>query len=55
MSTEAGQFQLVPSMGSAGDCYDNALIKAFWSRTQVELLDTQRWKTRIELANAILT
>jgi putative transposase len=44
---------LVPSMGSVGDCFDNALIEAFWSRMQVELLDTRRWKTRIELANAI--
>jgi hypothetical protein len=44
----------VPSMGSVGDCYDNAMIEAFWSRMQVELLDRQRWKTRIELANAIL-
>jgi putative transposase len=44
---------LVPSMGSVGDCYDNAMIEAFWSRMQVELLDTRRWKTRVELANAI--
>jgi len=44
---------LVPSMGSVGDCYDNAMIEAFWSRMQVELLDTRRWRTRIELANAI--
>ena len=42
-----------PSMGSAGDCYDNAVIESFWSRMQVELLDTRRWKTRVELANAI--
>ncbi len=40
-------------MGSIGDCYDNAMIEAFWSRMQVELLDTRRWKTRVELANAI--
>ena len=45
---------LVPSMGSIGDCYDNAVIESFWSRMQVELLDRQRWRTRIELANAIL-
>ncbi len=32
---------------------DNAMIEAFWSRMQVELLDTRRWKTRVELANAI--
>lgn len=44
---------LVPSMGSVGDCYDNGLIESFWSRMQVELLDTRRWRTRVELANAI--
>ena len=44
---------LVPSMGSVGDCYDNAMIESFWSRMQVELLDRKRWKTRVELANAI--
>lgn len=44
---------LVPSMGSIGDCFDNAMIESFWSRMQVELLDRQRWNTRIELANAI--
>jgi len=44
---------LVPSMGSIGDCYDNAVIESFWGRMQTELLDRQRWKTRIELANAI--
>ena len=44
---------LVPSMGSVGDRYDNSMIEAFWSRMQVELLDRHRWKTRVELANAI--
>jgi len=44
---------LVPSMGSVGDCYDNAMIESFWSRMQVELLDRKRWKTRVELSNAI--
>ena len=42
-------------MGSIGDCYDNGMIEAFWSRMQVELLDTQTWDTRIELANAMFT
>ena len=27
-------------------------MEAFWSRMQVELLDRQRWSTRVELANA---
>lgn len=44
---------LLPSMGSVGDCFDNAMMESFWSRMQVELLDRQRWNTRIELANAI--
>ena len=44
---------LLPSMGSIGDCFDNAVIESFWSRMQVELLDRQRWNTRVELANAI--
>ena len=44
---------LLPSMGSVGDCFDNAMIESFWSRMQVELLDRKRWSTRIELASAI--
>ena len=44
---------LVPSMGSIGDCYDNDMMEAFWGRMQTELLDRRRWRTRIELANAI--
>ena len=43
----------MPSTGSVGDCYDNAMIESFWSRMQVELLDRHRWRTRVELANAI--
>ncbi len=37
-------------MGLVGDCYDNSMIEAFWSRMQVELLDTRRWRTRMESA-----
>jgi len=44
---------LLPSMGAVGVCFDNAMIESFWSRMQVELLDRQPWKTRVELANAI--
>ena len=40
-------------MGSIGDCYDNGMMESFWSRMQVELLNRRRWRTRIELANAI--
>jgi len=44
---------LLPSMGTIGDAYDNAVIESFWARMQTELLDRQRWRTRVELANAI--
>ncbi len=44
---------LLPSMGSIGDCFDNAMVESFWARMQVELLNRKRWKTRVELANAI--
>jgi putative transposase len=44
---------LLSSMGSVGDCDDNAMMEGFWSRMQVELLDQRRWRTRVELANAI--
>ena len=36
---------LLPLMGSVGDCYDNAMIESFWSRMQVELMNTRRWRT----------
>ena len=40
-------------MGSIGDCYDNAVIESFWGRVQTKLLNRRRWRTRIELANAL--
>ena len=44
---------LLGSMGSVGDCYDNATMESFWGTMQLELLDTREWQTRDELANAI--
>ncbi len=44
---------LVPSMGTIGDCYDNGMMESFWARMQVELLNRRRWRTRLDLANAI--
>jgi putative transposase len=44
---------LLPSLGTVGDPYDNAVVESFWARMQVELLNRRRWTTRIELANAI--
>jgi hypothetical protein len=44
---------LAPSMGAVGSAYDNAMVESFWGRMQVELFNRRRWKTRVELANAI--
>ena len=40
-------------MSSVGDCYNNAMVKSFWSLMQVELLDRKRWKTCVELVTAM--
>jgi transposase InsO family protein len=45
--------RLLPSMGTIGDAYDNAVIESFWGRMQTELLDRKRGRTRVELANEI--
>jgi putative transposase len=42
-----------PSMGSAGDCYDNALCESFFATLECELLDRQRFKTQAEARMAI--
>ena len=44
---------LMPSFGSVGDGLDNAMMESFWSSMQIELLNRRKWKTRVELANAI--
>ena len=44
---------LLGSMGTVGDCYDNSMMESFWGTLQIELLDTKKWATRSELANAV--
>src|SRR5690606_3555587 len=48
--SEAG---LVGSMGSVGDAYDNAMAESFFATLKTELLDRQRWMTRMQLRAAI--
>ncbi|CAN5505328.1 hypothetical protein BH20ACT15_BH20ACT15_00040 [soil metagenome] len=45
--------KLMPSVGRTGTALDNAMMESFWGRMQVELLNRKRWRTRVELANAI--
>src|SRR3954470_4564006 len=44
---------LLASMGTVGDCYDNAMMESFWGTLQLELLDSKSWNTRDKVANAI--
>ena len=50
---QARRAGLLPSLGTIGDPYENAVAESFWARMQTELLNRQRWDTRVELANAI--
>lgn len=47
------RFGLMGSMGTIGDCYDNAPMESFWGSMQIELLDRQSWKTVLELSTAM--
>lgn len=42
-----------PSMGSAGDCYDNALAESFFATLECELLDRRKFRTRAEASRAV--
>lgn len=42
-----------PSMGSAGDCYDNALCESFFATLECELLDRHTFHTQAEARLAI--
>jgi transposase InsO family protein len=37
-----------PSMGSVGDCFDNAMAESFFATLECELLDKHNFKTRAE-------
>ncbi len=47
------QLGLTSSMGTVGDCYDNAPMESFWGSMQIELLNRKKWRTNVELAVAI--
>jgi putative transposase len=49
---EAG---VMPSMGSVGDCYDNAMAESFWATLEREVLSRRRFKTQAEAKTAIFT
>ncbi len=42
-----------PSMGSVGDCYDNAMCESFFATLECELLDRRRFRTQAEARMAV--
>ena len=42
-----------PSMGSVGDCFDNAMCESFFATLECELLDRHEFRTRAEARRAV--
>jgi putative transposase len=42
-----------PSMGSVGDCFDNAMCESFFATLECELLDRRRFRTQVEARMAV--
>jgi putative transposase len=42
-----------PSMGSVGDCFDNALCESFFATLECELLERRRFGTQVEARMAV--
>jgi putative transposase len=41
------------SMGSVGDCFDNAVAESFFASLECELIDRSRWRTHTEARMAV--
>ena len=48
-----GQAGIRPSMGSLGDCYDNALCESFFATLECELLDRRSFRSTEEARHAV--
>ena len=42
-----------PSMGSVGDCFDNAMCESFFATLECELLERRRFQTQVEARMAV--
>ncbi len=47
--------QIRPSMGSVGDCYDNALCESFFATLECELIDRRSFQSKAEARMALFT
>jgi putative transposase len=48
-----GEAGVRPSMGSIGDCYDNAMCESFFATLECELLDRERFRNQAEAELAV--
>ena len=53
--TRCQRLGVQPSMGSVGDCYDNAMAESFFASLECELLDRNHFLTRDEARAAVFT
>ena len=54
-STRCRELGITRSMGSVGDCYDNAMMESFFSSLEAEVLDRYRFRTRQEARGEIFS
>ena len=47
------EMNVMPSMGSVGDAYDNAMAESFFATLEKELLDRRRFRTQAEARMAV--
>jgi putative transposase len=50
-----GEAGVRPSMGSVGDCYDNAMCESFFATLECELLARRRFATQADARMAVFT
>ena len=54
-STRCRTLGITLSMGSVGDCFDNAMMESFFSSLEAEVLDRYRFRTREEARREIFS
>jgi putative transposase len=54
-STRCRELGITRSMGSVGDCFDNAMMESFFSSLEAEVLDRYRFRTRQEARGEIFS
>jgi len=49
----AGEAGIAVSMGSVGDCYENAVAESFFATLKKDLVNRASWPTKAELRTAV--